>query len=65
MNQDVGIRYLLDSSRIKTMRLYLEDDDNNKVDLNGHSFSMSLAFYFIQERKYKQVTNLIDKLSNL
>ena len=50
MNQDVGIRYLLDSSRIKTMRLYLEDDDNNKVDLNGHSFSMSLAFYFIQDR---------------
>jgi hypothetical protein len=58
MNQDVGIRYLLDSSRINTLRLFLVDDDNNKVDLNGHSYSLSLAFYFIQERKYARRESL-------
>ena len=42
--------YLLENRSIDSIKLFLSDDSGNKLDLNGHDYSVSLNFSFVKEK---------------
>ncbi len=60
-----GIKFLIADKNIDHLQIVLEDDDGERLDLNGIEYHLTFAFLYTKETLQEYVATLIDKLDEI